>query len=128
MADRVERLTNLLALLLETREPLTLDVIAAELGGQYPDGHDARRASFERDKAALRDIGIEISSETLTGDRGNFDVLHLAAGQLAVTGHEVLVCTTRDTLESRPLPKELVEILQPYCMTVEEARAQLVAQ
>ncbi|MGB1382090.1 MAG: DNA-binding transcriptional regulator, partial [Ilumatobacteraceae bacterium] len=69
MADRVERLTNLLALLLETREPLTLDVIAAELGGQYPDGHDARRASFERDKAALRDIGIEISSETLTGDR-----------------------------------------------------------
>ena len=56
----------------------------------------------------------------------NFDVLHLAAGQLAVTGHEVLVCTTRDTLESRPLPKELVEILQPYCMTVEEARAQLI--
>ncbi|NBV74074.1 MAG: hypothetical protein EBR65_03780, partial [Actinobacteria bacterium] len=63
MADRVERLTNLLALLLETREPVTLDVIASELGGQYPEGHDARRAAFERDKAALRDIGVEISSE-----------------------------------------------------------------
>jgi proteasome accessory factor B len=69
MADRVERLTNLLALLLEAREPLTLHVIAAELGGQYPDSDQARRASFERDKAALREIGVEISSVTLGGDR-----------------------------------------------------------
>ena len=37
MADRVERLTNLLALLLETREPLSLVEIAGELVGQYPD-------------------------------------------------------------------------------------------
>ena len=36
MADRVERLTNLLALLLETSEPLSLVEIAAELDGQYP--------------------------------------------------------------------------------------------
>ena len=69
MADRVERLTNLLALLLETREPVTLDVIASELGGQYPAGHDARRAAFERAKTVLREIGVEISTETLTGDR-----------------------------------------------------------
>lgn len=55
----------------------------------------------------------------------NFDILHLGAGELAVTGHEVLVCTTRDTLASRPLPDELVELLQPYCMTVEDARQQL---
>ena len=33
MADRVERLTNLLALLLETRRPLTLHEIASELEG-----------------------------------------------------------------------------------------------
>ena len=55
----------------------------------------------------------------------NFDVLHLDANQLAVTGHEVLVCTTRDTLKPRPLPEELVKILRPYCMTEEEARAEL---
>jgi YbgC/YbaW family acyl-CoA thioester hydrolase len=55
----------------------------------------------------------------------NFDVLHLGAGRLAVTGHEVLVCTTRDTLVSRPLPEELVEILSPWLMTVEEARSAL---
>lgn len=55
----------------------------------------------------------------------NFDVLHLGAHRLAVTGHEVLVCTTRDTLVSRPLPEELLEILSPWLMSVEEARAEL---
>lgn len=69
MADRVERLTNLLALLLETRRPLTLHEIASELEGQYPDAGQARRATFERDKAALREIGVEISTETFGGDR-----------------------------------------------------------
>ncbi len=67
MADRVERLTNLLALLLETVEPLSLVQIAGELGGQYPDEHGARRAAFERDKAALRDIGVPIETEVVAG-------------------------------------------------------------
>ncbi len=57
--------------------------------------------------------------------RINFDVLHLGAGKLAAAGHEVLVCTTRDTLQSRPLPEDLVDHLRPYLMTEEEARAQL---
>jgi len=55
----------------------------------------------------------------------NFDVLHLGAGQLAVAGHEILVCTTRDNLEPRPLPPDLVELLSPYSLTVEEARSEL---
>jgi len=55
----------------------------------------------------------------------NFDILHLEAGQLAVTGHEVLVCTTRDSLKPRPLPKELIEALSPYLLTEEDARAEL---
>jgi proteasome accessory factor B len=67
MVDRVERLTNLLALLLETREPLSLVQIAGALEGQYPDNDQARRASFERDKAALRDIGVPIDTEYVTG-------------------------------------------------------------
>ena len=37
----------------------------------------------------------------------NFDILHLGAQRLAVSGHEVLVCTTRDPIETRPLPEEL---------------------
>lgn len=67
MADRVERLTNLLALLLETTEPMSLVQIAAELDGQYPDGAQARRAAFERDKAALRDIGVPIETSIVEG-------------------------------------------------------------
>ena len=67
MADRVERLTNLLALLLETVEPLSLVQIAAELGEQYPEGQTARRAAFERDKAALREIGVPIEQEIVPG-------------------------------------------------------------
>ncbi len=67
MADRVERLTNLLALLLETVEPLSLVAIAGRLEGQYPESHTALRAAFERDKAALRDIGVPIDQTIVSG-------------------------------------------------------------
>lgn len=67
MADRTERLTNLLALLLETPKPLSLIEIAGELTGQYPDKESTRRAAFERDKAALRDIGVPIDSDMVEG-------------------------------------------------------------
>lgn len=67
MVDRIERLTNLLALLLETPEPLSLVQIGAELDGQYPDGDKARRGAFERDKAALREIGVPIETEIVAG-------------------------------------------------------------
>ena len=68
MADRVERLTNLLALLLETSEPLSLVQIADRLVGQYPESHAARRGAFERDKSALREIGVPIEQEIITGE------------------------------------------------------------
>jgi proteasome accessory factor B len=67
MIDRVERLTNLVALLLETSAPLTLVEIAGELDGQYPEKEATRRAAFERDKAALRAIGVPIDTVVLTG-------------------------------------------------------------
>ena len=67
MAERVERLTNLLALLLETPQPLSLVEIAGELTGQYPDSQTARRGAFERDKAALREIGVPIEQEIVGG-------------------------------------------------------------
>jgi predicted DNA-binding transcriptional regulator YafY len=69
MADALERLTNLLALLLETRQPLTLDRIAHELEGQYPADGVARRGAFERDKAVLRAEGIPLETVT-THDGG----------------------------------------------------------
>lgn len=59
--------------------------------------------------------------------RINFDVLHLGAGTLAAAGHEVLVCTTRDTLKSRRLPDEVRSHFEPFCMAETEARAELGA-
>jgi predicted DNA-binding transcriptional regulator YafY len=101
MVDALERITNLVALLLETRTPLTLDRIASALEGQYPNGESALRGAFERDKALLREIGVPIDSEVLGGsdagktayriDRRRYELadLHLtdderAALQLAV--------------------------------------------
>lgn len=67
--DPLERLTNLVALLLETRELLTLTDIHFRLAGQYPESDDARRAAFERDKRVLREVGIPLETDVLTGDK-----------------------------------------------------------
>jgi proteasome accessory factor B len=69
MSDPLERLTNLVALLLHTREPLTLDQIANALAGQYPDEQAARRGAIERDKGMLRSEGIPVEQTILRGDR-----------------------------------------------------------
>lgn len=66
--DPLERLTNVVALLLETRVPLTFEQIADELDGQYPPGGAARRSAFERDKALLRAEGVPISQTVMTGE------------------------------------------------------------
>ena len=62
MADRLERLTNLVAVLLETRRPLTLEEIVERVPG-YPPERESHRRQFERDKATLREIGVPISLE-----------------------------------------------------------------
>ena len=62
---QLERVTNLLALLLSTRRHLSFEEIRNDLKGQYPENLVAARAAFERDKAILRDEGIPIDSEVL---------------------------------------------------------------
>ena len=69
MAEPLERMTNLLALLLETKVPLSLQQIITELDGQYPVNAPAQRGAFERDKAVLREIGVPIEQTVLAGDR-----------------------------------------------------------
>ena len=59
---------NLLALLVDRNRPLTLRQVRQELGKQYPNSDEAARAAFERDKAALRKMGIPIETKTLGGD------------------------------------------------------------
>lgn len=67
MADRLERLLNLTATLLDTRRPLTLDELAERVEPRYPDDKVARRRQFERDKETLRELGIPIRVETVDG-------------------------------------------------------------
>lgn len=95
MADALERITNLVALLMETRAPLTQQQIVDELEGQYPTGDAAQRGAFERDKALLREIGVPLESEVLGGndagrtayriDRDRYELadLHLAPDEQA---------------------------------------------
>jgi predicted DNA-binding transcriptional regulator YafY len=64
--DRLERLTDLVLVLLDAPRPMTLEEIAGEVPG-YPDGHDARRQAFERDKRLLRDEGIPVLTEPVGG-------------------------------------------------------------
>jgi len=58
-SDKLERLLNLTAALLETTRPLTAEEIAQRVFG-YPREKGAFRRAFERDKEALRAMGIPI--------------------------------------------------------------------
>jgi proteasome accessory factor B len=66
--SRVERVLNLLALLLDTRVPLTRDEIVREVSG-YPPQQSAYRRAFERDKEILRGMGVPITTRPV-GDAG----------------------------------------------------------
>jgi proteasome accessory factor B len=57
----LERLLNLVALLLEARTPLTFDQIRSTLRGAYTqDDRASAKRQFERDKDTLRAIGIPV--------------------------------------------------------------------
>jgi proteasome accessory factor C len=64
--DRLERVTDLVLVLLQSDQPLTLDSIAHQVPG-YPEEHAARRQAFERDKRLLRDEGIPVLTQRLEG-------------------------------------------------------------
>jgi proteasome accessory factor B len=67
---RIERLINLIAALLETRRPLTADEIRDRIAGYEQPSADAFRRAFERDKEALRAMGIPLETRA-TGAFGD---------------------------------------------------------
>ncbi len=68
--NRVERMLNLLACLLDTRRPLTRDELVRQVTG-YPPEAVAYRRAFERDKETLRAMGVPLVVENLpSGEQG----------------------------------------------------------
>lgn len=66
MVDRLERLTNLVLVLIGDGRARSLREIADQVPGYPPEG-EARRQAFERDKRTLRNGGIEVSTVPLAG-------------------------------------------------------------
>jgi proteasome accessory factor B len=64
--DRLERLTDLVLVLLNTQRPLTLRELGDAVPGFPPEG-EARRQAFERDKRTLRGQGISVVAEPVEG-------------------------------------------------------------
>src|SRR4051812_7021009 len=62
--SRVERVLNLLALLLDTRRALTREEIVHDVAG-YPSQITAYRRAFERDKETLRGMGVPLTTEPI---------------------------------------------------------------
>jgi proteasome accessory factor B len=65
-SDKLERLMNLTAALLDAERPLTADDIAERVPG-YAESREAFRRTFERDKDELRQLGVPITMETIPG-------------------------------------------------------------
>jgi proteasome accessory factor B len=67
MVDRLERLTDLVLVLLRDQRPKSLREIASEVPGYPARQGEARRQAFERDKRTLRDGGIIVSAVPIAG-------------------------------------------------------------
>lgn len=65
---RIERLINLIAALLDTSRPLSAEDIRRNIAGYDQPSHDAFRRSFERDKEALRTMGIPLEVRPVPGE------------------------------------------------------------
>lgn len=73
--DRLERLVNLVAALLDSTRPLTRGELRARVGG-YSGDDVAFRRTFERDKETLRQIGLPLVAEARDGDGGDEQVAY----------------------------------------------------
>jgi proteasome accessory factor B len=62
--DRLERLVNLVAALLDANQPLTREEIRTRVGG-YAEEDEPFRRNFERDKDLLRQMGLPLVVEPL---------------------------------------------------------------
>ncbi|MEZ5244293.1 MAG: WYL domain-containing protein [Acidimicrobiales bacterium] len=64
--DKLERLLNLTAALLDADRPMTADELRDRIGG-YPEAKASFRRTFERDKDDLRAMGLPLAVEPVPG-------------------------------------------------------------
>jgi proteasome accessory factor C len=64
--QKIERLTDLILVLLDASTPIPLSTLAEEIPG-YPPAGEARRMAFERDKKLLREEGIVVEAVSIDG-------------------------------------------------------------
>ena len=64
-AKKLERLVNLLLMLLSARRPVTVDQIRAVVPGYDHDDYESFRRLFERDKDELRELGVPLETEPI---------------------------------------------------------------
>ena len=64
-ARKLERLVNLLLMLLSARRPVTAEQIRAVVPGYDQEDHESFRRLFERDKEELRELGVPLETEAL---------------------------------------------------------------
>lgn len=64
--DKLERLMNLVAVLLETTRPMTAEELRDQITG-YPEAGATFHRAFERDKEDLRELGVPLVVERVPG-------------------------------------------------------------
>jgi predicted DNA-binding transcriptional regulator YafY len=76
MADRLERLVNLVIALREARVPLAASEIRTRVAGYGQSDREAFRRMFERDKADLRALGVPVETAPIDrwGDREGYRI------------------------------------------------------
>lgn len=93
--DPAERLADLLALLLYTPRPLTVDEIVGEL---YAGDAASARVAFERDKKRLRDDGVVVEEDPAAGyrvDPATYELPDLGLGDDETVALNVAVSAAR---------------------------------
>ena len=66
MASRIERLLNLLNILIGAERPVTIERVREMVPG-YPEDRDSFKRQFERDKVELRNMGLPLEARTIPG-------------------------------------------------------------
>ena len=113
--DATIRMLNLLALLTETKVPLTIEQIAnemnfLELQYRYPVKASARRTTFNRDKGALVKMGIPVITSTLSGQDAGVGAYIIDKEAYALIDFGL----TREELEALQIAAAAVQIEKPW--------------